>query len=54
MYNMVSYTMFGVVQTNLVRVADSANIPQDPNNKDYQEYLAWIALGNTATPVTLG
>ena len=24
------------------------SIPFDENNTDYQEYLAWVALGNTA------
>ena len=24
------------------------SIPFDPNNADYQEYLAWVAKGNTA------
>ena len=23
-------------------------IPTDPDNADYQEYLAWVAQGNTA------
>ena len=23
-------------------------IPFDPDNKDYQEYLEWVAAGNTA------
>ncbi len=28
--------------------ADDAFIPLDTENIDYQEYLAWVALGNTA------
>ncbi len=29
------------------RKSDNASIPKDPNNKDYQEYLKWVADGNT-------
>ena len=29
------------------RKEDNAQIPFDNGNKDYQEYLAWIAAGNT-------
>ena len=32
----------------ILRKEDNANIPFDPNNTDYQEYLAWVAEGNTA------
>ena len=28
--------------------ADNSVIPSDPANTDYQEYLAWVAEGNTA------
>ena len=36
----------------IVRGADNATIPADPRNADYQAYLAWVAAGNTPTPVT--
>jgi hypothetical protein len=29
------------------RIDDNAFIPFDPANTDYQEYLEWIAAGNT-------
>ena len=32
------------------RIADNAFIPFDPANRDYQEYLEWLAEGNTPTP----
>jgi hypothetical protein len=32
------------------RLADNAFIPFDPANRDYAEYLKWLAEGNTPTP----
>ena len=32
------------------RKTDNAIIPMDEANTDYQEYLEWVAEGNTADP----
>ena len=34
----------------VMRLADNAQVPFDPANTDYQQYLAWVAEGNTPTP----
>jgi hypothetical protein len=32
------------------RLTDNAFIPINPENTDYQEYLKWVAEGNTPEP----
>ncbi len=34
--------------TTILRKEDNAFIPFDEANTDYQEYLKWVAEGNTA------
>jgi hypothetical protein len=40
----------GVEASSVMRVEDSACIPFDPANTDYQAYLKWLSEGNEPLP----
>lgn len=42
---------YSLTQSTSILRSDGATIPPDPANTDYAAYLAWVAAGNTATPV---
>lgn len=46
MYKLIYSITAGGIQT-VQRLSDGACIPFDPANTDYQEYLKWLAEGNT-------
>ena len=47
----MTYTLTAHPNT-IVRDEDGAFIPTDPDNVDYQDYLAWLDEGNEPTPYT--
>jgi hypothetical protein len=43
--------MFKLAKENyVIRISDGATIPADERNRDYREYLAWVAEGNEPLP----
>ena len=47
-YKLPSKNIFGETPNTIIRKADNAAIPKCEANTDYQEYLEWVAEGNTA------
>jgi hypothetical protein len=48
MYKLCS-PILGEVRS-IIRIEDGSCIPVNLNNTDYQQYLAWLAEGNTPLP----
>ena len=49
MYKIIKNTL-SEQNTSIQRLSDGAFIPYDTENSDYQEYLKWVAEGNTPEP----
>lgn len=39
-----------IVPDMILRLPDNANIPNDPENTDWQQYQVWLSEGNTPLP----
>lgn len=45
---MLTYSL--ISGSSAILRSDGAQIPADPNNRDYQDYLAWVAAGHQPSP----
>jgi hypothetical protein len=53
MYKLIEIKKTNGVAKGILKILDGAvviSIPIDPDNTDYQEYLKWVAEGNTPLP----
>jgi hypothetical protein len=42
--------MYKLILGGVIRMSDGAFVPSDGRNKDWREYLAWVAEGNVPLP----
>ena len=54
MYKLAKIAFGETKPSCIIRLSDGACIPFDPDNTDYQAYLAWVAEGNTPQPADTG
>jgi hypothetical protein len=50
MYKQIKDGYTGNIMQIVVLMENNTYIPFDPANTDYQQYLAWLAEGNTPQP----
>ena len=53
MYKIIKFDLYGVEQIHVQRDngdGSFTSFPANPDNTDYQAYLAWVAEGNTPLP----
>ena len=46
-YQKVLDVVTGLIVETVIKKLPATHIPFDPDNTDYQAYLAWLAEGNT-------
>lgn len=50
MYKIAKSIVTSEPSNMIIRLSDNAYIPMSETNTDYQEYLKWVAEGNTPEP----
>jgi hypothetical protein len=53
MYSIFKTVSYGVEHTSIIKANGNeqyTSFPADPENPNYQEYLAWLAEGNEPLP----